>query len=129
MARKEQRRLYSDDGVTFLKWISLEDESRLYLEGRVIPCYLQRRDGEMQEVGVQLKPNFRPSRSTPTTITLAELQANVGITREQAIFPEKIVADAQHKVRAYPHERDTKAPGAIAGARWPVPQIEIAIVP
>ena len=54
---------------------------------------------------------FPPSGTTaPSTISLAEMRANVGITEEWERNPSHAIRCAQQKIRAYPYISDGRAP-------------------
>jgi hypothetical protein len=55
-----------------------------------------------------------------TTITISEVQANVGIAARSAL-----VKRAQHKIRAYPHIFDGLA--VLARGSWMRPAVQIAV--
>ena len=54
-----------------------------------------------------LDPSGAPA---PSTISLAEMQANVGITESWEIDPFGKIARAREKIRVYPFVGDTQAP-------------------
>ncbi|MGH3429719.1 MAG: hypothetical protein ACRDQZ_19480 [Mycobacteriales bacterium] len=105
--KKDIIRLYAEDGK-FLRWVDEEHALRLLrtISGK------EEFDTRGRFVGVKMLPLYKPSNNdSPTSITPADVQASVGITKglpEDPANPNRVKA-ARAKISAWPYVHDDRA--------------------
>jgi hypothetical protein len=81
----------------------------------------------MNEISLQADRNL--SHSAPgesdSSISLAEMQANLGIVSDGLRHPRAFVRRAQEKIKAWPHIFDEQA--LLARGFWPLSPLEVAV--
>jgi hypothetical protein len=121
--RKQNRRVFDRDG-NFVCWIDESEAREKLSSGLAIPCYMTFGDGSTREVGIQLGRAPKDGESDTAAISLAEMQANVGITasRVDALKHIHIVNAARDKIGHYQSVRESDADGEkapLARGSWP----------
>ncbi len=105
--RKQSVRLFREG--LFCCWIE-PGEAEEMLESGAADLFFETRAGKKRQIGIEVRGPGTVGEKSPTSITEADMLANVGITEGEGPALPAIVFRAQAKIRAWPTVFDDRAP-------------------